>query len=82
MVSETSGISRKEPISVESDSRDHARRSLVAAKDIEVGEEITTDHLALKRPGTGISPTMIAFVSNRKARKEIKQDEIIDVSCI
>ena len=73
----TSGLSQKKPISVESDSRNHARRSLVAARDIQAGEEITRDHLVIKRPGTGISPTMIEFVINRKAKHKIKKDEII-----
>ncbi|MDB2286715.1 N-acetylneuraminate synthase family protein [Halorubrum ezzemoulense] len=76
-ISKTSGIFRKRPISVESDSRDHARRSLVAARDIQEGEAITRDHLAIKRPGTGIPPTMIEFVINRKAKHKIKKDEII-----
>lgn len=77
-LSKTSGSVRKRPISVESDSRKHARRSLVAARDIQAGEEITRDHLVIKRPGTGVPPTMIDFVIGRKAKSKIDEDDIID----
>ncbi|WP_245681143.1 N-acetylneuraminate synthase family protein [Halorientalis regularis] len=73
----TTGSSRKEPIAAESDSRTHARRSLVAAKDIERGAEITRDDVAIKRPGTGISPTMLDVVVGRKARKKIPVDAVL-----
>lgn len=76
-ISETSGISRKRPISVESDSRLHARRSVVAATDIEAGEEITKDHLTVKRPGTGISPALIDIIIGSTPNTEIQQDTII-----
>ena len=78
LMSTTTGASRKAPIEAESDSRKHARRSLVAVKEIEQGEEITRDHVAIKRPGTGISPTMINIILGRTARENISRDEILD----
>lgn len=73
----TTGSAQKGPIKAELDSRKHARRSLVAATDIERGDEITRDQVAIKRPGTGISPTLLDTVIGRTAQKDITMDEII-----
>lgn len=73
----TTGQRKKEPISAETDSREYARRSLVAAADIEQGDKITREKVAIKRPGTGIAPTMIDLIIGRKARKQIAEDDIL-----
>jgi len=78
MLATTTGASRKAPIAAEADSREHARRSLVAAKDINRDETISRDHIAIKRPGTGISPTMLEVVVGRKAKKDISRDGILE----
>lgn len=74
----TTGIFHKSPIDVEEDSRRHARRSLVAARDIKQGENITRDLIEIKRPGTGISPVDLNIVLGRKATRSIGEDEIIE----
>lgn len=74
---QTTGESTKRPISSESDSRTHARRSIVAASDIAQGEVLTREQLALKRPGTGIQPSMLDVVVGRTASTKIEADEII-----
>lgn len=58
-------------------SRKQARRSLVAARNIPKGKIITEKDLIAKRPGTGISPFEVAKVIGKKARKNIKEDEIL-----
>jgi sialic acid synthase SpsE len=55
----------------------YARRSLVAAKDIKKNQEITYDLITIKRPGTGISPKYLESIIGRKAKRDIKEDEII-----
>jgi sialic acid synthase SpsE/CMP-N-acetylneuraminic acid synthetase len=77
IVSNTTGSSRKQSIAAEADSRTNARRSLVAAKDVKPGTKLTRDHLAIKRPGTGISPTAIDRVTGKKVSQAINEDEII-----
>jgi len=72
---QTAGSRRKQPIAAEADSRTHARRSIVAAVAIEEGENITRDSVAFKRPGTGISPTMVDRVVGRQARRDIQAGE-------
>ena len=73
----TTGGHKKRPIEAEEDSRKHARRSLVAAKDIAEGETITREHIEIKRPGTGIPPKMVNLVVGRVAREEIEADDIL-----
>ena len=53
------------------------RRSIVASKDIAEGEIITREHIEFKRPGTGIEPKYYKFIIGKKAKRNIKYDEII-----
>jgi N-acetylneuraminate synthase len=73
----TRGMSTKRPIEAETDSRRHARRSLVAARAIERGEQLAREDITIKRPGTGISPTMLDIVVGRSAMTDIDADEIL-----
>ncbi|MHB1420531.1 MAG: N-acetylneuraminate synthase [Bacillota bacterium] len=54
-----------------------ARRSLIAAVDIDAGEIITGEKLAVKRPGTGIPPKMWDVVVGRRAKGNIPADTVI-----
>jgi len=74
----TTGSKQKKPIPAESDSRKYARRSLVAARDITKGEKISQEDLSSKRPGIGISPTMLDIVVGRRTREDIVKDEILE----
>ncbi len=58
-------------------SRQNARRSLVAKKDIPIGKIIEKDDLTWKRPGSGVSPKFIDQIVGKKAKKDILNDEII-----
>lgn len=55
----------------------NARRSLVVAKDVQLGEVITREHLTWKRPAFGISPKHIETVVGKKAAKLLKADAIL-----
>ena len=46
----------KEPIATETLSRKNARRSIVLARDVIAGHQLTADDLTYKRPGNGVSP--------------------------
>ena len=54
-----------------------ARKSLVAGRPISKGETFTQDNLAVKRPGTGISPMRWDELIGQTARKNYEKDEII-----
>lgn len=56
-----------------------ARKSIVAATDIKAGEVFTEVNLTVKRPGTGISPMRWPEVLERKADRDYKKDELIEL---
>lgn len=58
----------------EETSRQHARRSLVAAEAIPAGTTIQERHLIAKRPGHGISPARIDEVIGRRTKTAVEAD--------
>jgi len=57
--------------------RDVARKSIVAIRNIRKDEIIGKNDLAIKRPGTGISPKFIEKIVGSRARNEILKDHVI-----
>jgi N-acetylneuraminate synthase len=55
-----------------------ARKSLVAACDIDKGELFTRDNVAIKRPGTGKSPYLYWDVLGTAAKRHLIAGEVID----
>ena len=55
------------------------RRSIVAARDIQKEEVFTEENLAVKRPGTGISPMLWDEVIGKVANRRFESDELIDI---
>lgn len=70
------GSSVKEPLDSERNTLKFVRRSIVAGQRISKGTCITKDMLVFKRPGTGFSPSCVDFIIGRRAKKDIKPDEI------
>jgi N,N'-diacetyllegionaminate synthase len=56
-----------------------ARKSLVAARRILKGEPFSHENLAVKRPGTGISPMLWHQVLGQKAKRNFAEDELIEL---
>lgn len=56
-----------------------ARKSLVAARAIRQGETLTAENLAVKRPGTGVSPMRWDEVIGTKAVRDFEEDELIEL---
>lgn len=54
-----------------------ARKSIVATKKIQKGEIFSEENIAVKRPGTGISPMKWDEVIGRTASKGFEADELI-----
>ena len=54
-----------------------ARKSIVAKSKIKKGETLNENNLAIKRPGTGISPMKWDSIVNSKAKKNYLPDEMI-----
>jgi len=57
--------------------REVARKSVVAAVFISAGTRITSDMLALKRPGTGIAPDQLPSLIGREAVTDIPGDAVL-----
>ena len=71
------GQTEKHSLPSESRARRNARRSLVAACDISTGVTINDELLTWKRPAHGISPAEIKKVIGRRARQNIREDDLI-----
>ncbi|MBN8571645.1 MAG: N-acetylneuraminate synthase [Ignavibacteria bacterium] len=56
-----------------------ARKSILAAHDIEEGEEFTDENLIVKRPGSGINPMRWNEVIGKKAKRKFSKDEFIEL---
>lgn len=56
-----------------------ARKSLVASRNILLGEEFSAENLTAKRPGTGISPMRWDEIIGLKAIRNFEADEFIEV---
>lgn len=73
------GDGRKRPSSSEIKNKSIARKSLVAAAPICSGEVFSAANVAIKRPGTGISPMCWDEVIGKKSRQAFEIDELIEL---
>jgi sialic acid synthase SpsE len=60
----------------------YARRSIVTTSEIRKGDVLTRENLSCKRPGTGMSPTMLHKVLGRVAARDIDDDQILKMDDI
>ncbi len=65
------GSGRKEPAPSEAETAAVARKSIVAARYIPAGSKLTEEMLAVKRPGTGLSPAMRSQLPGRVVSRDI-----------
>ena len=56
-----------------------ARKSLVARSPIRAGEIFSERNVAIKRPGTGLSPMRWDEVIGRAAARDYSEDELIEI---
>ena len=67
----------KKPSPSELKNRPVVRKSIVAAREICKGGQITEDNLAVKRAGPGISPMRWTEVIGQRACKDYRRDDLI-----
>lgn len=72
------GDGNKKPTIKEQTNQIAARKSLVAAKSIMIGDTITKENLTVKRPGSGMAPSQYWSLIGKKASKSYSEDELID----
>lgn len=56
-----------------------ARKSIIASCSIKKGEVFTEKNITVKRPGTGISPMRWFEVLGKVAKRDYKEDELIEI---
>ncbi len=57
--------------------RQFARRSLVAARKLLVGQPVAEDMIAVKRPGTGIAPQHLDMLLGARPLVDIEEDAVL-----
>lgn len=72
-----SGI--KGPTDREKKSIKDVRRSIVASRNLKKGTVLTRDMLEFKRPGTGLYPEFVDFVVGKRIKRDIQEDEVINL---
>jgi len=72
----------KVPRGNELNTRIHARKSIVARKAIAEGHVLSDDDLAVMRPGTGLSPSLLPLLVGRRARKAIAAGTLLDMESL
>jgi len=81
-VEEALGDGRKHPVPGEREVASVARKSIVAARDLPAGTVLSLEMLAMRRPGTGLSPAMFPQVLGRKTLAEMKAGALLDWSLL
>lgn len=66
----------------EEETRNVARKSIVASRNIKAGELIEMNDIEFKRPGTGIMPKYYKDIIGKKARVDIEMDAQINFGMI
>ena len=71
------GRNKKVPSESELEIAKIARKSIVSIKDLKQGSILSEENIAIKRPGTGISPKKYKEICGRTIKKDIPKDSII-----
>lgn len=77
-IEEALGDGIKRPADCEVANIPVARRSIVAARDLEAGTTLVGSDLAIKRPGTGIPPGQFDLLPGRRTRRPVQHDDPIN----
>jgi N-acetylneuraminate synthase len=76
------GDGEKKPSAAELKTASVARRSIVAAQTIQAGAILSDEEVVLKRPGTGLPPSMLKSVVGKRVRRNIPAGTMIDLEML
>jgi len=71
------GSSIKKPSPSERPNMEIGRKSIIAIKCIEIGEHFTKENIAIKRPGTGMSPMRWDEILGMVSKKNYEKEDLI-----
>jgi N,N'-diacetyllegionaminate synthase len=77
-IEQSLGNGIKQPSPSEIKNKNIARKSIVAARDMQPGDIIRMEDLSVKRPGSGISPMLMPSLIGKKLKAGIKADELLN----
>ena len=77
LIEKIKGSDKKLPNHSEINNKIAIRKSITCSKLIKSGEILSTDNIAIKRPGNGIEPKFWEQVIGKKAIRPIPKDELI-----
>lgn len=72
------GSTIKKPNATEKSMMGSIRKSIVASREIKSGERFNSKNLAIKRPGTGLTPDKWYRLLGKQAKRDYKTDEMIN----
>ncbi|MBQ9765483.1 MAG: N-acetylneuraminate synthase family protein [Lachnospiraceae bacterium] len=72
------GVKERVVLPKEYEQRNNMRRSIVATRDLAVGDIIQAEDLYAKRPGTGLAPELIPSLIGRKIVNAVEADTLIN----
>lgn len=78
-IEQSLGDGIKRPSLSESKNLGIARKSIVASSAIKKGETFSSENLAVKRPGIGISPMRFDEIIGLQAKRDFDEDELIEI---
>ena len=76
------GHGRKEPAASEANTAAVARKSLVAARNLAAGTVLTEELLTVKRPGTGLPPSMGPYLLGLRVKIDVAEDTLITLDML
>ena len=76
------GTGEKVPCASESGTANVARKSLVAAVDIPAGTVLADEHIAIKRPGTGLRPSMKSGIVGKTIREGLLAGSLLTLEMV
>jgi N,N'-diacetyllegionaminate synthase len=76
------GNGRKTPAEGEAEIAMVARKSLVASRDIGEGDVLTSDLIAVRRPGNGLPPTFLPHVLGRRLRRPVLAGAVLTLEML
>tara|TARA_Y100000589_G_scaffold310689_1_gene329304 strand:- start:5094 stop:6113 length:1020 start_codon:yes stop_codon:yes gene_type:complete len=71
------GSPKKFPNKNEIKNRALVRKSIIASRQIEIGEKFNYKNITIKRPGTGLSPMLIDEIIGKVSTKKYYKDDLI-----
>lgn len=72
----------KRPVEAEKSTAAVARKSIVAARDVEAGSVLSREDLTIRRPGTGLPPAQLDAIIGHRTRIALRAGEVLTAGAL